>query len=168
MNITIRQATAKDIPLLAKAVREIAATPGFLVSQPSEITEQQFLNTISKIVQTKAGQYLVAECDGCIIGHGFLEPLHLNAIRHVADLTLIIYAGWQDKGVGTLLLKHLIASAKSSKTIEKIELQVRASNTRAIALYKKMGFVEEGCRKKRVKVNNETYIDDILMGLFIT
>lgn len=74
--------------------------------------------------------------------------------------------GYQGKGIGTQLMERIIEWAKQSGTVEKIELNVRASNTRAIALYKKMGFFEEGCLKRRVKTGDR-YIDDIVMSLHI-
>lgn len=53
-----------------------------------------------------------------------------------------------------------------SGSIEKIELNVRTSNVQAIALYKKMGFLEEGRLKRRFKTEIG-YIDDILMALHV-
>lgn len=77
-----------------------------------------------------------------------------------------MHKGFQNRGIGTQLLKRIIEWAKESESIEKIELNVRASNTQAIALYKKMGFLEEGCLKRRVRTEIG-YIDDILMALHV-
>ncbi|MBA3602371.1 MAG: GNAT family N-acetyltransferase [Parachlamydiaceae bacterium] len=64
-------------------------------------------------------------------------------------------------------MQHIIDWAKQSDTLEKIELNVRASNGRAIALYKKMGFIEEGRLKNRVKIDQSHYIDDGLKALSV-
>lgn len=69
------------------------------------------------------------------------------------------------RGIGKLLLNHLIDWAKQSENIEKIVLQVRSTNIRAISLYKKMGFIEEGLLKNNIKIDKGHYIDDIIMGL---
>ncbi len=167
MNIIIRKACIEDALACVQAEREIAATPGFLVSKPFELLEDEFRATILKSIQPKSVIYLVAECDREIVGHAFLEPLHRNAISHVADLTMAIHPGWQGKGIGTQLLQALIKQAKASGHIEKIALHVRATNERAIALYTKAGFIQEGRLKKHVKINATEYIDDILMALFI-
>lgn len=107
----------------------------------------------------------MAELDGKIVGHSFLEPMHLKSICHVAQLSICVHHGWQEKRIGTALMKELIAWAKQSMTVEKIELNVRASNGRASALYKKMGFVEKGRLKNRIKISENHYIDDVLMAL---
>lgn len=167
MKITIRKAKIEDANAILTAEQEIAQTPGYFCSQPHELSKQNVEKTIKTLAESKKGIYLVAECEGNIVGHAFLEALHLHSICHVAQLTIGVHHGWQEKGIGTSLMQELIAWAKHSGTIEKIELNVRASNSRAIALYKKMGFVEEGRLKKRIKISPNHYVDDILMALHI-
>jgi RimJ/RimL family protein N-acetyltransferase len=167
MNITIRKAKVEDAHSIVMAEQEIAQTPGYFCSQPSELSEHNVIKTIRTLSDTAKGIYLIAEREGKIVGHAFLEPLHLKSICHVVQLTIGVHHGWQEKGIGTNLMQQLIDWAKQSETIEKIELNVRASNSRAIALYKKMGFVEEGRLMKRIKIGVDHYIDDILMALHV-
>ena len=164
MDVTIRHATIEDARAIAEAEREISKEPGFFCSQPSELTDENVASTISTSLKDKIGVYLVAEYDGQLVGHAFLEPFHLQSLRHVADLNIAVHLGWQKKGIGTKLLERIIEWAKNSSALEKIQLNVRASNSIAIALYKKMGFKEEGRLKNRVKVKDR-YIDDVIMGL---
>ncbi len=162
MPITIRQAKTEDATCIVLAEQEIAQEPGYFCSQPSELSEKNVRQTIESF----HGIYLVAEKDGSLVGHAFLEILELQSLRHVAQLNIVVHKGHQAQGIGTSLMEKLIEWAKQSDAVEKIELNVRASNTRAIALYKKMGFFEEGCLKRRVKSGNR-YIDDVLMALHI-
>lgn len=163
INILIRNAKVEDADAILKAERRIAEEPGYFCSQPSELTVKNVISTITAFKDGN-GLYLVAESNGKLVGHAFLEPQHLQALRHVADLNIAVHLGWQNKGIGTKLLKRIIEWAKESGTLKKIQLNVRASNSSAISLYKKMGFEEEGRLKNRVKVK-EGYIDDIVMGL---
>lgn len=162
-SVYIRQATLEDAEAIVNAERLIAEEPGYFCSNPSELTVENVINTIAAFKDGK-GLYLVAESDGKIVGHAFLEPQHLESLRHVADLNIAVHLGWQHKGIGTKLLKHMIEWAKESGTLKKIQLNVRASNLAAISLYKKMSFEEEGRLKNRVKVK-DGYVDDIIMGL---
>jgi RimJ/RimL family protein N-acetyltransferase len=167
MNIIIRKAKVEDAHAIVTAEQEIAQTPGYFCSQPSELSEQNTVKTIRALSESEKGIYLVAERENNIVGHAFLEPLHLKSICHVAQLSIGVHHGWQEKGIGAALMQRLIDWAKQSETIEKIELNVRASNHRAIALYKKMGFIEEGRLKNRIKIDANHYIDDILMALCV-
>ncbi|MCE5295343.1 MAG: GNAT family N-acetyltransferase [Chlamydiales bacterium] len=160
MNITIRKAEVKDALCIVEAERAIAQEPGYFCSKPSELDERAVVETI----QSPLCIYLVAECEGQIVGHAFLESYTLQSLRHVADLNIAIHIGWQRKGIGEKLLEQIIKKAKSSSVLEKIQLNVRASNIPAISLYKKMGFQEEGRLKNRVKIKDR-YIDDLVMGL---
>jgi RimJ/RimL family protein N-acetyltransferase len=47
--------------------------------------------------------------------------------------------------------------------IRRIEVGVEASNDRAIALYKRFGFEQEGIRQGALLVNN-IFLDEILMA----
>jgi len=61
------------------------------------------------------------------------------------------------------LLEKLLKWAELNPYIEKISLGVFSTNESAIALYKKMGFVEEGRKINEIKLNDKQYIDDVLM-----
>lgn len=162
MNATIRKAELRDAASIVEAEREIAQEPGFFCSQPSELNE---LN-VKKTIESSTGIYFVAECNGSIAGHAFLEILPLESLKHIAQLNIAVHKGFQNRGIGTQLMNRIIEWARESEFIEKIELSVRASNAKAISLYKKMGFREEGCLKRRVKTRNG-YLDDVLMALHV-
>lgn len=164
MIVTIRQAKIEDAHAIAEAEREIAKTPGFLCSQPSELTDENVIHTISDFMKNQTGVYLVAEFQNQVVGHAFLQFCKLASLRHVADLNIAVHLGWQRNGIGEKLLVRLIEWAKKSDVLEKFQLNVRASNDAAISLYRKMGFREEGRIKNRVKIKDR-YIDDVVMGL---
>jgi RimJ/RimL family protein N-acetyltransferase len=52
------------------------------------------------------------------------------------------------------------------KGIERVELEVYASNIPAISLYEKSGFVREGVKRKARKLDGG-YDDIVVMALFI-
>ena len=53
---------------------------------------------------------------------------------------------YQGQGIGTALMENLIQRMQESG-VRTIHLEVRQSNESAIALYRKMGFAEDGIRK---------------------
>lgn len=165
--LIIREARVNEGPLLAKAEQKIAAAPGRLVSKPRELKAPSFTQKIEDLNIRKKGKYLVAEVDGKVAGHANLDPLFLSARSHVFQLTIAVHQGSQGQGLGNALMRALVDWAKKDRRVEKIELLVRASNKRAIKLYKKFRFREEGRFKKRIKVAPGRYLDDVAMALWV-
>lgn len=166
-NIQLRDARVEDAPTLAAAQRVIARLPGRLASVPSELKDEIFQERISRLTDSACGKFIVVEANGEIVGHALLEPLKLAVTSHVVDLTIAVHEGFQRVGLGNKLLTHLIEWAKSNPQIERVELRVRASNTGAIQLYKKLGFAEEGRMIKRLKIGPGSYLDDVVMALWV-
>ena len=165
--LKIRKAVPEDASTLAAAEREIAQIPGRLASRPEELKDENFHKKIAALAENESAIYAVIEENGAIVGHGLLEPHCLAVTEHVVILTLAIHEGHQGKGLGRLLMLHLIDWAKANAKIEKIELQVRSSNLNAIKLYQSLGFVEEGRKIKRLKLGPGQYLDDIYMALWV-
>jgi RimJ/RimL family protein N-acetyltransferase len=67
------------------------------------------------------------------------------------------------KGLGTEAIKLALAYAFSTG-LHRISLRVLAKNTRAIACYRKCGFVEEG-REREAALIGGSWQDDIIMGV---
>jgi putative acetyltransferase len=166
-SVSIRQARGDDAPALAEAERAIAKVPGRLASLPEEIHDDSVRKMISDLVDHGRGAYLVASLGGAIVGHGLLEPLPLAVTAHVVRLTLAVHEGHQGQGIGRALMSELLDWARASPRVEKVELQVRSSNERAVRLYQSLGFVEEGRKTKRLKLVSGEYIDDIYMALWV-
>ncbi len=164
---SIRPARPDDAPALAAAERAIAAIPGRLASRPDEIDDDALRRTIQHLAPGDRGLFLVAEQAGAPVGHAFLEPLPLAVTSHVVRLTIAIHEGHRRRGVGRALMEALLGWARSSPRVEKVELQVRSSNEPAIALYRSLGFVEEGRKTRRLKLGPDAYLDDVYMALWV-
>jgi ribosomal protein S18 acetylase RimI-like enzyme len=164
LNLNIREARVEDAAILVAADRDTAETPGLLVSRSSELTLESFEKKIVEL--SKSGRYLVAEKDGKIMGHAFLDPMPLQAISHVFRLTIVVHPGYESQGIGNALMKKLMDWATQTPRVRKIELLVRATNQRAIRLYSKLGFLEEGRFKDRVRLPDGSFVDDLAMAWF--
>jgi ribosomal protein S18 acetylase RimI-like enzyme len=165
--LSIRNARREDALALAAAQRVIARVPGMLASRPDEIDDEAVREMILECNDRGRGAYLVAEDADTVIGHAFLESLSLAATSHVVRLTIAVHEGHQRRGVGRALMDELLRWARSNPQVEKVELQVRSSNERAIALYRSLGFVEEGRKTKRLKIGPNEYLDDVYMALWV-
>jgi len=163
--IIIRTAVANDAATLWDAERRTAMTPGLLASRPGEIPAELFKEKIEALLAR--GRYVVAEVDGSIAGHALLEPLgNLAATSHVFLLTIVVHPGMLGQGIGSALLTDLLNWAARDARVKKVELRVRSTNARAIALYWKFGFVEEGRFRRRIRLEDGTFIDDLSLAWF--
>jgi RimJ/RimL family protein N-acetyltransferase len=163
--LTIRTAAKDDAAIVWDAERRTAMTPALLASRPDEIR----VELVEQKIQAAAahGCYVVAEIDGKIVGHAFLEPLgSLAAISHVFTLTIVVHPGMLGQGIGSALLMELLERARRDTRVMKVELRVRSTNTRAMALYRKLGFVEEGLFRRRLRLEDGSFMDDLSMAWF--
>jgi len=101
----------------------------------------------------------VLEKDTEIIGYS----LQMMVLDEAHLLNLSIAKAYQKRGLGRLLLEHMIQIAKNLNAIHMF-LEVRPSNISAIALYENMGFNEMAIRRNYYPstIGRE---DAILMGL---
>jgi len=86
--------------------------------------------------------------DGEIVGNAGLHSAGKSPRRaHVMHLGMTVREEWQGKGVGTALMRALTSLADGWLNVFRIELTVYTDNERALALYRKFGFVVEGTHK---------------------
>jgi len=131
---------------------------GFVEAPPLESTRKFVLSNISN----KIPQYVAVE-GGMVIGWCDISPIKQEGFRHCGTLGMGVLHGYRGLGYGTMLMEATILAAKESG-IERIELEVYASNGPAIRLYEKRGFVHEGIKKKARKLDG-IYDDVLLMAL---
>jgi GNAT superfamily N-acetyltransferase len=85
---------------------------------------------------------------------------------HVASFGVAVHPAFQRKGLGKLLIVALEQIALD-QCIKKIEVNCYDGNA-AAALYRSLGYVAEGRRLKKGRLNNGTYVDELLFYKFIS
>jgi ribosomal protein S18 acetylase RimI-like enzyme len=108
-----------------------------------------------QLLAINAAEQVVGWCD--IVG----SPL--PGFRHVGRLGMGLLSDYRGQGLGGRLATQAIAAAREAG-MERIELEVFASNTRAIALYQGLGFVTEGVKVRSRKLDG-VYDDNVFMAL---
>lgn len=82
---------------------------------------------------------------------------------HVAEVGLMVAANQRRRGVGTALMQEALNWARAAG-ITKVELEVFPHNAPAIALYRKLGFEEEGRRRNLYRIGGHD-VDAVLMSI---
>lgn len=86
-------------------------------------------------------------------------------VAHRASVSITVGKAYWNQGVGRRAMETLIDFAKSCG-LEVLQLEVRADNAPAIALYEKVGFQKMGLYKKFMKVNGRDF-DAWYMNLYL-
>ncbi|GAB6442734.1 MULTISPECIES: GNAT family N-acetyltransferase [Bacillus] len=115
----------------------------------------------------KGNLYIVYEVDKKVVGFLIFNRYELDRLRHAGTMGMGIKEAYCNQGIGTKLIEFLIRWVKGQEGLEKICLGVVSINDRAIKVYKRMGFVEEGRQRNQIKYEDGSYGDDVLMGLYI-
>ncbi|MCB1114707.1 MAG: GNAT family N-acetyltransferase [Chlamydiia bacterium] len=105
---------------------------------------------------------LTATRDGVPIGITTLYLQPYKKLAHQCEFGIIVSDKERGKGVGTYLLKSLMALAKETFKIELLHLQVYAGNP-ATRLYERLGFKEFGRQNEWIKELDGSYTARIFM-----
>jgi ribosomal-protein-alanine N-acetyltransferase len=144
----IRRAEERDVAALQHLQ---AATPGM-----PEWTPVHWLGLLSGDAIV-----VIAEADGEVAGYAVASLLRIPG-EVVAELEAIVVApSHRRNGVGNGLLRYLLAEAQAAGAI-RLMLEVRTGNGAARALYRGLGFQEEGLRRRYYRDPVE---DAVLMSL---
>ncbi|MDH6590355.1 ribosomal protein S18 acetylase RimI-like enzyme [Variovorax sp. TBS-050B] len=94
----------------------------------------------------------VALWQGRVVGWCDVLPVHGEARAHVGTLGIGLLPAFRGRSIGEPLMRAAIAGAWA-RGITRIELTVRTDNTRAKALYERLGFQTEGLMRHAMRID---------------
>ena len=125
---------------------ETHAETDYLLSYPDEnsFDAQQEAEFLKEKAESSNENEIVAVVDGVVAGTAGIEAVGTKyKLKHRAELGIAILKEYWGLGIGKALMEACIECAKDAGYTQ-LELNVVAENERAVALYRKMGFVEYG------------------------
>ena len=160
----IRTAESGDASALVALGRAVGSEAGRWLITASDWRsvgdERRYLKAVRRYPHAAV---FVAESDaGEIVARLSLSRDQHPSSAHVADLGLMVAAGWRRRGIGRALLATAVEWARGAG-VRKIELHVFPHNEGAIRLYERFGFEREGYRKRHYR-RPDGYVDAILMA----
>lgn len=165
--ITVREATDADAALLARIGRQT-----FHDTYASDVSPED----MAAFLQASFGPekqvaeladpstfFLIAEDGGTPVGYAKLqagEPAISGVASPAVELARIyVLKGWIGRGVGSKLMQAGLGEAEG-RGFKVMWLRVWEKNLRAIAFYRKWGFVEAGTQRFQLGTERHT---DVLM-----
>jgi RimJ/RimL family protein N-acetyltransferase len=163
---TIRSASTADASSVLAMAKAVMEEQIFTLTSVEEftLTEEQEAGWIEGMLAHPSGLILVAAIGDEVVGMLSFSNGQRKRIAHTGEFGLSVAKAYRDEGIGAQLVKSLLAWAAIHPTLEKVNLKVHATNTRAIALYRKLGFEQEGLLRNDIKYGPGRYVDSIVMG----
>jgi ribosomal protein S18 acetylase RimI-like enzyme len=163
-DVEIRPARARDAAPFVEMWRSVVEEGRWVrsetVAHPTRVYRARFRRP-----WTDEEAQIVAVEGERVVGHLYIQRERHPVTRHVATLGIAVAPDRRGEGIGAALLDEAIRWARGAG-VEKIVLSVYPSNTAAISLYRRFGFVDEG-RLSRQSRRSGGYLDEILMGLWL-
>lgn len=172
---TIRPAHPDDAAgIIALITTTIAEPTNNLLTEPGEftLTEEQERAFLAEQAMRPTWAAFVAIADASdgqparVIGLATADGKQRRAIRHRASIGLSVARDWRRHGVGRGLMERVIAWARASGVITRLELEVLARNDAALPLYERLGFEREGVIRHALLRHGE-YLDEYTMALLL-
>lgn len=168
----IRVRKIEDSENVITCLENIFSDDRFFGSTLEEITSQASIEKANERTESfnahKNKLLLIAEIDKQIVSLSDVQCGEKKRNQHVGHIGISILKQYRGIGLGTAIMQTIIDWATAHPAIEKLSLCVYTANTPAIALYEKMGFVEEGRKIREVKFADGSYDDCICMYRFVT
>lgn len=166
--IIIKEAKKEDAQAMIDFYNIVGGQTDFLLFGKNEFNRElkDYENYIESTIKEDNSIILVATIDDQIKSIASINSNKKSRTKHVGTLGIVVEEQYCGLGLGRKLIDYLIDWAKSNGITKKISLLTRQDNIRAIELYKKIGFEEEGMLRKDNYIDG-VYHNTIMMGLIL-
>jgi phosphinothricin acetyltransferase len=157
--VSVRAATAEDAAVICtiynQGIEDRIATLETQLRTPEE--RRQWM-----AARTARHPVVVAVSGGEVVGWGSLNSFNPRpAYDHVVDLSVYVERAWRGRGVGKVLLTHLLDRARGLG-YHKMVLATFPYNAAGLALYRRMGFSDVGVYREQGQLDGR-WVDVLVM-----
>jgi len=166
--VVIRPARPEDAEGIVESVNQVGREKIYILTEEFPLSveeEREYLKGLDR----DHNLFLVAETGGRIVGavgvfqdRGGASP----KTRHLCSVGIHLLREYRGLGIGTRLLELAVEWARARGYL-KIDASIFATNAASLALFRKLGFEEEGRRPRQFLVEGE-FVDEVLMGKLLT
>lgn len=160
MTVEFRQIEVADTDAFRAAIDIVARERKYIALVEAPPIEQ--VRAFVRRNVERSYPQIIALVDGAVVGWCNVPPASRAVSAHVGDLFMGLVPEFRGKGFGERLLRQAVQAADVFG-FRRIELGVFGTNTAAAALYRKVGFLEEGTKRMAILVDG-TYHDEIMMA----
>lgn len=168
--LILRDPTLDDAQELLDFLKTVGGETDFLLADENGIdglTLEGERDWITDTLNAPNTKMFLGVVDGEIVLVCDVRAAGRKRVSHTGGVSISIKRAYWSFGIGSIAMQAMIDFARSTNVLRSLSLEVHAENSRAIALYRRFGFLEVGRHKGRIHVG-ERYYDEILMDLDLT
>ncbi|MBO4211165.1 MAG: GNAT family N-acetyltransferase [Oscillospiraceae bacterium] len=139
----IRSPREDDAQAVLEALRKVSGETDFLTRYPEEwegFTVEREKALFEQINRSDNETMLLCLVEGRLAGNCQISWSSKRKMKHRASVGIFLCREYWNLGIGTRLFQELIRIAEANPELLQIELEFIEGNSRARALYEKMGF----------------------------
>jgi ribosomal protein S18 acetylase RimI-like enzyme len=136
------------------------------MEEESDLPLSAFANRIRYATSAPIYGYYGYFKDNNLVAYAQVSPSSWNKKKHIATLyDVCVDKNIRRQAVGSKLIKFIVAQAKKTAGLEKLNLFVTSNNIGAAKFYESTGFVKTAIFPESVKEENGSYQDEYLYVL---
>jgi L-amino acid N-acyltransferase YncA len=160
--VVIRPLDEDDYPRLLAFGRALPRTD--LLRLEDDFTNPDIVARLVNARFAENWRQLVASIDDQIIGYSVVRRLS-GWMKHVADVGLIVDAGWRRHGLGTALAQSICGAARDLRA-DKLIVEMLEEQSAGRAIFERLGFRIEGTFGCHVRDREGRCYNLIVMGYY--
>lgn len=163
---TVRSPKDEDAQDILDYLYKSAGETEFIMRYPEECskyTVEYEKVLFDRINKSDNEAMLACFVDGKIAGISNIAWSTWIKTKHRASIAIALLREFWNQGIGTRMCQELLRIAENNKDIIQIELDFIEGNTRARALYEKMGFRITGVKPNAVRLKDGTLLNEYSM-----
>ena len=165
-NALIRSPKAEDIKGMLEYLFISAGETDFILRYPEECskyTPEGEKELFDRVNASDHEAMLVCLVEGKVAGNCQISWSKGIKTRHRASIAIALLSEFWNQGIGTKLFEEMIRIAENNPDILQLELEFVEGNSRARALYEKMGFRITGVRPNAIRLKDGTLLNEYSM-----
>ena len=162
----IRSPRDEDIPGMLDYLYISAGETEFILRYPEECgkyTAEGEKALFDRVNASENEAMLVCLVDGIVAGNCQITWKTAMKTRHRAAVAIALLKEYWNQGIGTRMFQEMIRIAEENPEILQMELDFVEGNTRARALYEKMGFRITGFKPNAIRLKDGTLLNEYSM-----
>jgi len=162
----LRSPREEDIEGTLEYLRVTAAETEFLLRYPEECGKYTYEGEKGLFERVNASSdeaFIMCIVDGKVAGNCNIVFHTGMKTKHRASVAIALCKEYWDQGIGTKMFEEMIRIARTKPEVIQLELEFIEGNTRARALYEKMGFRITGVKPDAIRMKDGSFVNEYMM-----